>query len=294
MKHYTYCPACKSSDFNTILEAKDYLVSGETFQISECGECHLRFTNPIPNENEISKYYQSEDYISHSDTSKGLINKSYQLIRNFTLRSKRNLIVKESGLDAGRILDIGCGTGEFLNIMKNAGWDVNGFEPDAGARQRAFSNYQLKVDPPEKLFELSENEFDVITLWHVLEHVHRLDDYMNQINKILKSEGRLFIAVPNYTAYDARYYGNGWAAYDAPRHLYHFAPQSMSTLLERFHFQLEKMKSMPFDAFYVSMLSEKYKEGNILYAFWVGLRSNLDALFNIEKCSSIIYKVKPN
>ena len=292
MKHYSKCPACKSSKFNTILEAKDHLVSGEEFKISECFDCHLRFTNPIPDENEIGKYYQSDEYISHSGTSEGLINKLYQFVRNFTLRSKRNLVTKESELKAGKILDIGCGTGEFLNTMSNAGWDVAGLEPDEGARQRAFSNFKLKVNPPEKLFELPANEFDVIAMWHVLEHVHRLDDYMEQLSKILKPEGLLIIAVPNYTSYDAGYYRGGWAAYDVPRHLYHFAPYSVNTLLKRFHFQLLKMKPMPFDALYVSMLSEKYNGGNIVRALLVGLTSNLKVVFKTEKCSSIIYVVK--
>lgn len=289
MKHYTECPVCKSKNFTQTLKAKDHLVSGELFQISECTECHLRFTNPIPDETEISKYYQSQDYISHTNTSQGLINKTYQFVRNITLIGKRNLIQKESEIKTGKILDIGCGTGEFLNTMQKSDWNVFGLEPDEGARKLAGSNYQLQIDSPDKLFEFSENSFDVITMWHVLEHVHRLDDNMKQISKILKPDGILLIAVPNYTSYDADYYHNNWAAYDVPRHLYHFSPRSMRTLLNRFHLKLKKMKRMPFDSFYVSMLSEKYKGGSIFNAFWSGLWSNSKALFNIEKCSSIIY-----
>lgn len=286
---YNQCPACKSANFKTILEAKDHLVSGEIFQISECSDCKLRFTSPAPGEDEIGRYYQSEEYISHSGTSKGLINKLYQVVRNITLRNKRNLLAKESGLKIGKILDIGSGTGEFLNIMRKAGWDVAGLEPDEGARSLAKSNHQLEIDPPEKIFQFSVNSFDVITLWHVLEHVHRLDDYLSQISKILKPQGTLFIAVPNYTSYDARYYDDSWAAYDVPRHLYHFMPQSMEILLNRFNFNLHRMKNMPFDSFYVSMLSEKYLNGNIVRAFWIGLRSNLNSMLNKEECSSVIY-----
>jgi SAM-dependent methyltransferase len=289
LKHYSECPGCKSKNFPPVLKAKDHLVSGEIFQISECNECHLRFTNPIPDETEIGKYYQSQDYISHTNTSEGFINKIYQLVRSVTLLNKKNLIQKAAKLRAGKIMDIGCGTGEFLNMMHKAGWNVSGLEPDEGARRLANSNYQLQISPPDKLFELSENSFDVITMWHVLEHVHRLDDYMDQISKILKPDCTLFIAVPNYTSFDANHYNHDWAAYDVPRHLYHFSPQSMIKLLDRFHFKLEKMKRMPFDSFYVSMLSEKYKNGNIVKAFWVGLMSNWKALFNTEKCSSGIY-----
>lgn len=292
MQYYTECPVCKSKNFSPACEAKDYLVSQEIFQISECNECHLRFTNPIPDEDEIGKYYQSQDYISHTNTSEGLINKIYQWVRNITLVGKKNLIQKESKIKIGKILDIGCGTGEFLNGMHKAGWSVFGLEPDEGARQLAHSNYQLQIDSPAKLFELSENSLDVITMWHVLEHVHRLDDYLNQISKILKPDGALFIAIPNYTSYDANHYKNDWAAYDVPRHLYHFSPQSMKALLDRFNFKLEKMKRMPFDSFYVSMLSEKYKNGSIINAFWVGLKSNCKALFNTERCSSSIYLIK--
>ena len=178
--------------------------------------------------------------------------------------------------------------------MHNAGWNVFGLEPDEGARKLANTNYQLQIDSPEKLFEFSENSFDVITMWHVLEHVHRLDDNIKQISKILNPDGILLIAVPNYTSYDADHYHTHWAAYDVPRHLNHFSPRSMRTLLNRFHLKLEKMKRMPFDSFYVSMLSEKYKGGSIFKAFWNGLCSNLKALFNTERCSSIIYIVHKN
>lgn len=294
MISHPHCPVCKSTHFNAALEAKDHLVSGETFQIWECQECHLRFTNPIPSEDEIGRYYQSEEYISHSGTSEGLVNKLYHLVRRFTVRRKRKLIEKESGVTVGKILDIGSGSGEFLNAMRNAGWEVTGLEPDEGARGLAKSNYQLHFDPPQRLFEFSENEFDVITLWHVLEHVHRLDDYMGQISKILKPTGTLVIAVPNYTSYDASHYGNSWAAYDVPRHLYHFAPQSMKKLLDRFHFKLSKMKRMLFDSFYVSILSEKYRNNSfgIFSGVWIGLKSNWKALVNKGSCSSLIYLAK--
>jgi len=294
MIEYTRCPVCNSNLFDTVLEATDFLVSGELFKISECHECTLRFTNPVPDENEIEKFYKSEDYISHSNTSQGLINKLYQLVRNYTLHSKRKLIEKEAGLKSGTMLDIGCGTGEFLNTMKNSGWEVYGVEPDEGAQQIANRKFQLEIKIPKKLFEFTADFFDVITMWHVLEHIHHLDKNMTQLTNILKPDGTLFIAVPNYHSFDAKYYDSGWAAYDVPRHLYHFTVQAIVTLLERFGLKLKKLKMMPFDSFYVSMLSEKYKKeaGSLLRAMSIGLKSNLKAIPHTGRCSSLIYFVK--
>jgi 2-polyprenyl-3-methyl-5-hydroxy-6-metoxy-1,4-benzoquinol methylase len=294
MIEYSQCPVCKSQLFDTVIEATDFLVSGESFKISECRECTLRFTNPVPDEKEIAKYYRSGDYISHSNTSEGLINKIYQFVRNYTLQSKRKQIQKETGLKSGTILDIGCGSGEFLNKMKNSGWQVDGIEPDEGARQLANHNYQLEIETPEKLSEFPAKNFDVITLWHVLEHIHQLDKNMVQLTNLLKPDGTLFVAVPNYHSFDAKYYGSGWAAYDVPRHLYHFTVQAMATLLDRYGLQLKKLKMMPFDSFYVSMLREKYKKesGGFLRAMSVGLKSNLKAIPHTGTCSSITYIVQ--
>jgi len=248
----------------------------------------------VPGADEIAPYYQSAQYVSHSDTREGFINRLYHIIRNFTLTTKRNLLKRVTGVQHGVLLDIGAGTGAFANTMQKAGWNVQGLEPDEIARQNALKNYHLKLGESTDLENLVGETFDAITLWHVLEHVHELHKYLEKFVEILKPGGRLFIAVPNYTSYDASLYQEQWAAYDVPRHLYHFSPKSMQVLLARHHFSVETMKPMWFDSFYVSMLSEKYRSGkdNLLRAAWVGLVSNVKALSDTRKCSSVIYIIR--
>lgn len=288
---YSACPCCNAQNMIKVLSAKDHTVSGGVFEIWQCNTCTARFTQGIPDKNEIEKYYKSEDYISHSDTKKGLINSMYHFVRKRTLRGKRKLVEKYTRLSAGKILDIGAGTGAFLHIMEQAGWEATGLEPDETARENAQQLYGLSLQPPEELFNPGSKTFDAITLWHVLEHVHDLHAYMGQLKKILKPTGSLFIAVPNYTCYDAKVYNQFWAAYDVPRHLYHFSPASITQLLLQHGLQLKEIKPMWYDSFYVSMLSEKYKTGknNLLHAAWNGYVSNWKALLNKEKCSSLIY-----
>lgn len=288
---YEECPACKSRDIEPVLEAKDYTVSGETFSIWQCRNCTLRFTQNIPAAEDIGMYYQSSDYVSHSDTSKGIINKLYHSVRNITLQQKRKLIQQATRLSKGRLLDIGAGTGAFANTMKESGWTVTALEPDDTARANAFKNYGLQLQLPQELFTQQPKSFDAITMWHVLEHVHELHCYLDTFQQVLKTNSTLIIAVPNYTSYDAGYYKEYWAAYDVPRHLYHFSPTSMKLLLEQHGFAITSLKPMPFDAFYVSMLSEKYKRGknNYAKAVIVGLQSNLAASGKPEKSSSVIY-----
>lgn len=272
---------------------KDHTVSHEVFEIWHCNICQGRFTQGIPTKSEIHKYYQSENYISHSDTKKGFVNSMYHFIRKRTLKGKRKLVEKQTGLSSGKILDIGAGTGAFLNTMKESGWSVTGLEPDERAREKANNLYGLELHDPAELFILSPQSFDAITLWHVLEHVHDLHDYMVQLKQLLKPNGILFIAVPNHTSHDAKIYKEHWAAYDVPRHLYHFSPTAITQLLLKHGLQLKEIKPMWYDSFYVSMLSEKYKTGknNLPGAGWTGYVSNWKALFEKERCSSLIYIV---
>ena len=291
MISYEACPGCGEKNIFKVFSAKDYTVSGEQFEICECRNCTLRFTQNIPGEEQIGKYYQSESYVSHSDTNEGLINKLYHKVRKRTLLQKRKLVENITGKNNGSLLDVGCGTGAFLNVMKNASWKVTGLEPDETARQKARELYGLNLETSEKFFGLPAESFDAITLWHVLEHVHDLHGYVDQLKKLLKPAGKLFIAVPNYTCYDEKIYKEFWAAYDVPRHLYHFSPVSMKKLLSRHDLKIDTIKPMWFDSFYVSMLSEKYKTGksHALKAFITGSISNYKALSNKEKCSSVIY-----
>ncbi|MEO7263737.1 MAG: class I SAM-dependent methyltransferase [Ferruginibacter sp.] len=291
MIHYTQCPVCAAENFDNVISAKDYTVSQEQFQIMECDNCQLRFTNDVPGQAEIGPYYKSENYISHSDTNKGIINRLYHFVRGITISGKKNTIKHFTKKNKGTILDIGCGTGVFLKSMKDAGWNVTGLEPDAGARKIASVSNGINASGPERLFELTPHSFDAITLWHVLEHVHELHAYIEQIKNLLAPGGYVFIALPNYTSYDATYYKAHWAAYDVPRHLYHFSPASMGKLLSIHGLQIEKTLPMWFDSYYVSMLSEKYRSGrnNYISAFFTGSISNMKTMKNVEKCSSLVY-----
>lgn len=294
MISYKECPCCGGNNIVPALSAIDFTVSKKSFEIWECKSCLLRFTQHVPDEEEISEYYRSENYISHSDTSQGFINRMYHKIRKRTLLQKQQLINKATGLSAGNILDIGAGTGAFLHVMQHAGWQVTGLEPDLTARKKAEELYNLKLENTDDLFSLPNGSFDAITMWHVLEHVHQLHDDLNQLQSLLKPNGKLIIAVPNYVSYDAKVYKEFWAAYDVPRHLYHFSPAAMSILLSKHTMKMIDMKPMWYDSYYVSMLSEKYKSGklNKLRAITIGTLSNLKALFDTKKCSSIIYIIK--
>ncbi len=296
MIHYTQCPVCNSTSVEPALTAKDHTVSGEMFAIWNCNGCTFRFTQDVPSQDAIGKYYQSSAYISHSDTREGIVNKLYHWARAITLSGKRNLVRRETGIHAGSLLDVGCGTGAFLHVMKQGGWRITGLEPDEAARANARSLHNIDAKPSHELFNLAHNSYDAITMWHVLEHVHQLQEYVEQMKWLLKENGVLFVAVPNYRSYDAGVYRENWAAYDVPRHLYHFSPGSMRTLMSLHGLKVKKTLPMWFDSFYVSMLSEecKNKKGNMLKAFFQGAFSNLTALFNKEKCSSLIYVITKN
>jgi 2-polyprenyl-3-methyl-5-hydroxy-6-metoxy-1,4-benzoquinol methylase len=293
MIHYTSCPICNSSSIQPQLSAKDHTVSQKLFEIWHCNKCSGSFTQDVPEQDKIGAYYASDNYISHSDTKKGIVNSLYHMVRKRTLVSKRKFVLHETGLQQGSILDIGCGTGAFLDTMKQGNWEITGLEPDDTARSKAAELYGIHPQEPGKLFELPAASFNAITMWHVLEHVHQLHAYIRQIESLLAPNGRLFVAVPNYTSADAATYKANWAAYDVPRHLYHFSPKSMEVLLSQHGLKILKVKPMWFDSFYVSMLSELYKngKGNIVKAFFNGFMSNLKAGVNTKRCSSLIYVI---
>lgn len=289
--HYTNCPVCGSPDIKNVLSVKDYTVSNETFVIAECNSCSLRFTQDVPDAASIAPYYKSENYISHTNTSKGLINRLYQSVRKRTLKQKRRLIERASGIKKGRLLDVGSGTGAFANEMQQAGWQVTGLEPDADARAVGKQSYNIDLADIGQFYQLRESSYDIITMWHVLEHVHDLQGYIAKLKLLMTENGKLFIAVPNYTSKDAAAYKEQWAAYDVPRHLYHFSPRSMQVLMEKHGLRILQHKPMWYDSFYVSMLSSKYIHGkpNLVGAFFKGMGSNLKAMGDVKRCSSVIY-----
>jgi len=289
--NYSSCPVCGSVGISKIGIAKDFTVSNEDFEIFHCANCQLRFTQNVPDENSIGRYYKSENYISHTNTSKGIVNRIYQIVRSGATKQKRKLIKKITGRRNGDILDIGSGTGFFAAEMKKNNWQITGLEPDEDARKVALEVNKIELSSTDVLFQLKAKSFDVITLWHVLEHVHDLKNYVKQFKNLLKKDGKLFVAVPNYTSFDAEVYKEYWAAYDVPRHLYHFSPNSMKILMEEAGLKVDTIKPMWFDSFYVSLLSSKYKNGNTnwIAAFFTGLRSNFKAISNPDRCSSLIY-----
>lgn len=292
--YHNTCPVCGSDTTRKVLNAKDYTVSKESFDIFHCGHCSARFTQHVPDAANIGRYYQSQEYISHSETKKGLINRLYHSVRKITLRSKQNWVKAATGLKQGSLLDVGCGTGAFAHYMKQLHWEVTGVEPDETARQNAKTLYNIDALPADELFNLPKQQYDAITMWHVLEHVHTLHKYLDQLRTLLKPDGKLIIAVPNYTSLDAEHYGEYWAAYDVPRHLYHFSPESMNILLAQHQLEVVKRHPMVFDGFYVSLLSEQYKTGKsrLLAGFWNGMRSYRRGLKQVERCSSVVYECK--
>ena len=292
-EHLEQCPACGHSDTLTAIEVQDFTVSHDRFTLVKCTFCNLLFTNPRPTEAEIGPYYQSEEYISHTNSRKGLLNGVYQWARGRAITSKINLIESLNSTPRS-LLDYGCGTGEFLSAAREKGWVCAGLEPDDGAREQAKTNHGLNVERPIKLWDLPDGQFGVITLWHVLEHVHRLNETVQQLVRCLSSKGRLLIAVPNCLSHEARHYGEYWAAYDVPRHLYHFSRLPMLKLMEKNGLEPEFIKPLFFDPFYISLLSEKYKTGksNPVTAAWQGLKTTLAGRKNMDENSSLLYVFK--
>ncbi len=292
MEEIRKCIVCENKSFTLFLKCKDHFLSKEDFTIQECQKCGFRITNPRPFENHLGEYYESDEYISHSNTKKGLVSAIYQKVRNHTLKKKYQLLT--AFCDKGKILDVGCATGEFLNVFKQNDWTVYGIEPNENARNFAISNYGLDIGAEDNIKKLDPKSFDVVTMWHVLEHVSELNERINEIKILLKNNGILVIAVPNCNSLDAKIYKEYWAAYDLPRHLYHFTQNSITGLLNKHKFELKKIIPMKFDSYYVSLLSEKYKSGKQKYlkAAWNGFRSNLYARSNKNEYSSLIYIFK--
>lgn len=282
------CPICKHSHFINHLICDDHSVSGESFALVKCNKCDLVFTNPRPDQDSLPKYYQSDEYISHTDKANSLINIAYKIVRKYTLSRKVKLIDKTNG-QTGCLLDFGCGTGDFIKEAIKNKWHAYGYEPDPKARNIAANKNKGQIlDTIEK----TDLSFDIITAWHVIEHVSDLKKTIKRLKKLLKPTGHLIIALPNHHSYDAKFYGSFWAGYDVPRHLYHFDQNSIKSFARRFKLKLVKTLPMKFDSYYVSMLSEKYKgKPNILRAIKTGYNSNQQAK-KTNDYSSLIYIFK--
>jgi len=287
------CPVCGSPDLHDKLRVQDKSVSQETFTIQQCAACGFQFTNPRPDAASIGKYYESDTYVSHNSAAQGLVNRVYKVARYFTVRRKVALITKLNGGQPGRLLDYGCGTGHFLAQAKRAGWQIAGLEPNPRARQDAAARVGQPIEEAEALATLPPGSFDIITLWHVLEHVHALGDTLAQLIDKLTPGGRLLLAVPNPDSLDAQHYRQDWAAYDVPRHLYHFVPATMRQLLASHGLRIAQTLPLPMDAYYVSMLSEKLRApgqmGGPLAVLKAGYKSNQYAAQHGGQYSSLLY-----
>jgi SAM-dependent methyltransferase len=291
MVHHNVCPLCSSEKISFFLKCTDHFLSREEFELWQCSSCGFRFTQNYPEESLIGRYYESEDYISHSSAERNISEKIYHLARRIMLRRKRVLTENLTGLKKGALLDIGSGTGHYANAMKEGGWSVKGIEINVKARDFALNNFGLDVISPELISGLKDASFDCITLWHVLEHFHDPNSYSREIFRLLKPGGISIMALPNCSSSDAENYGHFWAAYDVPRHLWHFNPASFSTFSERGGFSLQEIRALPPDVFYISYLSQKYRGTPAPFIIGIlrALPWAIQSIFKREKSSSLIY-----
>lgn len=289
--HVDYCPLCHSRALTPWFSVRDHQVSQDYFMLVRCDACTFVLTQDHPDAIESGAYYASEDYVSHSDNRHGLINRLYHTVRSWMLKRKYRLV---SQLVSGKkLLDYGCGTGYFLHTMQQAGWEVTGMEVSNAAAEVARKKFGLKVLPVDNLPKYQQS-FHVITLWHVLEHVHTLVEALHHLHQALQDGGYLILALPNHHSLDAETYLEYWGGYDVPRHLWHFRADTVLRATKNL-FKLQSMHTLPFDAFYVSMLSEKYQGSGWLglwRAFWIGFRSWLAGLREVTRSSSIVYILK--
>lgn len=283
------CPWCYTPSESKYLHLKDYFLSKEDFDIYECKQCGLLFTNPRPTPDIIGKYYQSDEYYSHQQNKKGFIPRIYEKVKTINLKNKVNMAI--GGLSKGKLLDIGCGVGDFLFQVKKNHWEIMGIEPSEDAKIIAESRLGFCPLSPDDYKTLPDASFDVITLWHVLEHVDDLHFQTSEITRLLKPGGRLITALPNFQSFDCQYFNDKWAAWDVPRHLQHFSPGTLQKLFVSQGFSYMDTKKLVWDAYYISFLSERYAQKNLplIRGAWVGLRSNCKA-HRSGNYSSLVYR----
>ena len=282
------CPWCGSENAQLHLELKDLFLTREPFKILECKECGLLYTTPRPNKDEIGRYYNSEEYYSHQENKEGFIPKVYEKVKSVNLKNKYGIATE--GKEKGKALDIGCGVGDFLHTMEQHGWDCTGVEPSEDAKVIAKKRIKGQLLSSEEQENLPDSSFDIITMWHVLEHVDDIRWQIQQLHRLCKPGGRIIIALPNYKSYDGQYYKAEWAAYDVPRHLNHFNKETLIKILEESGLRHVKTEKLMWDAYYISYMSEKYRKHSIplLRGAFRGLVSNCKARKTGE-WSSLVY-----
>ena len=283
------CPYCESNNSSLYLELKDYFLTQEEFKVVKCIDCGLLYTTPRPQSDKLGEYYKSDDYLSHKENKNGFIPRIYEFVKSFNLKHKLKIATK--GKEKGNILDIGCGVGDFLLCSKQAGWSVEGIEPSDEAKKIAESRLQTHIHNPQDIALLPSCSYDVITMWHVLEHVEDIKTEVSHLHRMLKPSGRLVVAVPNYRSYDAQYYKDKWAAWDVPRHLSHFDRETMKNVFSNFNdLILNNITTLKWDSYYISFLSEKYMRHGLplLRGAFRGFISNVKACGSKEY-STLVY-----
>ncbi|MBO4574396.1 MAG: class I SAM-dependent methyltransferase [Bacteroidales bacterium] len=290
----TQCLFCKSDNTKLYLKLKDYFLSQEDFEIFECENCKLLFTTPRPDKSVIGNYYKSDDYLSHNEHKKGIVPWIYNQVKKVNIRRKfsitaQNRTSKNGDRTKPHILDFGCGVGDFLHYAQKNGCEIAGCDLSEDARKYASEKLGKTIVSPEEIFSLPDSTFDVITMWHVLEHIDDLRFQTEQLYRLLKENGRLVVAVPNYMSYDAQHYKDKWAAYDVPRHLNHFHKESLQNIFAGY-FELDNIYPLKWDAYYISMMSEKYigKGNSFVKGLITGWKSNRRAKKSGDY-SSLVY-----
>ncbi|MBP8959284.1 MAG: class I SAM-dependent methyltransferase [Bacteroidales bacterium] len=292
--NYKECPLCENPGIRYLFTCRDYLVSGESFEIFSCPQCSFEFTQNHPSEEELQEYYKSDNYLSHSDSGTSFTDKLYYITRKIMLGRKKSSLKIITGINSGRILDIGSGTGSFAGYMKKAGWDATGIEINEKAREYSVKKYGIKAFSPEMLESFPDNSFDCITMWHVLEHLYDPLKTLAEIRRLLKPERQALIALPNSLSYDSLHYGRFWAARDVPRHLWHFNSISFTFIASKAGFEVTKVKRLPADVFYISYLSEKNKGSRLPFikGIFKAIAFSFLSLFDKYKSSSLIYVIR--
>ncbi len=294
------CPLTGSAETRFICHAVDTACSGETFEIWEDTASGIRFTHPAPGPDEIGRYYEFDAYLSHGTEHAGITGKLYASVRNMMLSRKYRMLnplpsVSESS--SFRMLDIGCGDGTFAGYcaQKNPDWEIFGVEPSASAAETAkqrVGNLQLYTSAQDVP---ADKPFHLVTAWHALEHIHDLNDMMRHVHNLLEPNGIFCVALPNFRSRDCERYKNSWAAYDVPRHLWHFSPEAFTAFARKHGFTLLRKHRLPFDPFYVSLLSEPSERSFIRRGFSAGFAataSTISSLADIDRSSSVTYVLK--
>ena len=282
------CPYCQSDSSDLHLKLKDYFLTQEDFEIYRCPHCGLLFTWPRPNDSELGRYYKSDDYLSHNESKKGIIPFIYNRVKRVNIKNKFNIAT--TAAKGKRMLDFGCGVGDFIFYAKQNGYEVAATDVSDNARNAAAKKLGATLPSPHQVFEMPDNSFDIITMWHVLEHIGDLKTQIFHLDRLLAQDGRLVIALPDYLSYDAQHYQEMWAAYDVPRHLNHFDKNSLQNLFSTTQLKLVDTKPLKWDSYYISMMSEKYRGASLSFVRGLvqGFKSNRAARKSGEY-SSMVY-----